>query len=109
MGAPTHKPTDELRNQVEVLAGYGLTNEQIADVVGMAESTLKKYYAEALRVGAAKATAKVAHNLFKMATGSGREAVTASIFWMKTRAGWKEKKDVDVSASGGKMTISWEE
>jgi hypothetical protein len=30
----------------------------------------------------------VAGNLYRIATGSGREAVTAAIFWLKTRAGW---------------------
>ena len=37
-----------------------------------------------------KANAKVAENLFRKATGEGREAVTAAIFWLKARAGWKE-------------------
>jgi hypothetical protein len=32
----------------------------------------------------------VAENLFRKATGEGREAVTAAIFWLKARAGWKE-------------------
>ncbi|HEV7253715.1 MAG TPA: hypothetical protein VGN97_11575, partial [Mesorhizobium sp.] len=32
----------------------------------------------------------VAENLFRKATGEGREAVTAAIFWLKTRARWKE-------------------
>ena len=37
-----------------------------------------------------KANAKVAENLYRKATGDGREAVTAAIFWLKTRASWKE-------------------
>jgi len=32
----------------------------------------------------------VAENLYRKATGEGREAVTAAIFWLKTHAGWKE-------------------
>ena len=32
----------------------------------------------------------MAENLFRKATGEGREAVIAAIFWMKTRASWKE-------------------
>ena len=31
-----------------------------------------------------------AGNLDRIATGSGREAVTAAIFWLKVRAGWRE-------------------
>jgi hypothetical protein len=30
------------------------------------------------------------HGYYRKATGDGREAVTAAIFWLKTRAGWKE-------------------
>ena len=40
--------------------------------------------------GHTKANARVAENLYRKATGEGREAVTAAIFWLKTRAGWKE-------------------
>ena len=30
------------------------------------------------------------HGYYRKATGEGREAVTAAIFWLKTRAGWRE-------------------
>jgi hypothetical protein len=42
---------------------------------------------EELDTGHIKASAKVAGNLYRIATGSGREAVTAAIFWLKVRAG----------------------
>jgi hypothetical protein len=29
-------------------------------------------------------------NLFRRATGEGRESETAAIFWLKTRARWRE-------------------
>ena len=32
----------------------------------------------------------VAGNLFRIATSEGAGAVTAAIFWLKTRAGWRE-------------------
>ena len=37
-----------------------------------------------------KANARVAENLSRKATSDGCEAVTAGIFWMKTRTRWKE-------------------
>ncbi len=37
-----------------------------------------------------KANSRVAENLYKKATGDGREAVVAAIFWLKTRAKWSE-------------------
>ena len=33
-------------------------------------------------------------NLFRIATGSGREAVTAAIFWLKVRSGWTDHNPV---------------
>ena len=33
---------------------------------------------------------QVAESLFRKATGDGSQAVTAAIFWLKTRARWKE-------------------
>jgi hypothetical protein len=37
-----------------------------------------------------KATARAAEFLFRKATTEGPQCVTAAIFWMKTRGGWKE-------------------
>ena len=44
----------------------------------------------AIASGGIKANARVAESLYRKATGEGREAVTAAIFWLKTRARWKE-------------------
>ena len=41
--------------------------------------------------GADRANARVAQNLFRMATGTGREALGAACFWLKTRARWRER------------------
>jgi hypothetical protein len=42
----------------------------------------RKHFREELDTGHIKASAKVAGNLYRIATGSGREAVTAAIFWL---------------------------
>lgn len=49
--------------------------------------TLRKHYRDELKLGHVKANVKVAENLCRKATGEGREAVVAAIFWLKTRAG----------------------
>jgi len=72
------------------MAGYGVPEADIAGVVAIDPKTLRKHYSGELKNGHVKANAKVAENLFRKATGDGREAVIAAIFWMKTRAGWKE-------------------
>ena len=90
MGRPAHTPTESERRQVEALAGFGIPETDIAGLIGCDPKTLRKHYREELDHGHTKANAKVAENLFRMALGSGREAVTAAIFWLKTRARWKE-------------------
>jgi len=76
--------------QVEAMAGYGLPAKDIAIVLGIDARVLERDYRKELQVGAIKANAKVAESLFRRATGEGREGVAAAIFWLKTRAGWRE-------------------
>jgi hypothetical protein len=87
---PKHTPTAEQRKQVEAMAAYGIPEVDIARVIDISHPTLRKWYLTELQTGHVKANAKVADNLFKIATGTGREAVTAAIFWLKVRAGWSE-------------------
>jgi DNA-binding XRE family transcriptional regulator len=89
-GRPSHVPTDAARKQVEALASFGVTQEDIARVVGIAPKTLRRHYREILATAEIRANSMVAQSLFKKATGDGPAAVTAAIFWMKTRARWKE-------------------
>jgi hypothetical protein len=71
-------------------AGYGVPEIDIAGVIGIDPKTLRKHYRSELDHGHVKANAKVAENLYRKATGEGRESVIAAIFWLKTRAGWRE-------------------
>ena len=98
MARPSHQPDDIQRRQVEALAGYGVPEAEIAALVGVDAKTLRKHYRHELDHGHSKANAKVAENLYHMALGQGREAVTAAIFWLKARARWKE---VSVHEHGG--------
>jgi len=86
----TSVPTPGERQRVEALAGYGMPAAGIAKITGVDPEVLRTRYRSELDAGQLKANARVAENLFRKATGEGREAVTAAIFWLKTRAGWKE-------------------
>lgn len=90
MGRRAHKPNPFHRRQVEAMAGYGVPELSIARVVGIDAKTLRKHYREELDTGQIKATAKVAESLFRKATTDGAQSVTAAIFWLKTRGGWRE-------------------
>jgi hypothetical protein len=87
MGRRSHKPDPSQRRQVEALAAYGIPEADISGVVGIDSKTLRKYYREELDLGEAKANAQVAGFLFNAAKKGN---VTAQIFWLKTRAKWRE-------------------
>lgn len=89
-GRPPHAPTPASRKQVEAMASYGIPFADIAKVIGISEPTLRIHYREELDTGATKANAMVAQSLFKRAISDGQQSVTAAIFWLKTRARWKE-------------------
>lgn len=72
------------------MAGYGVPEDAIARVLGIDPKTLRKHYRDELDTGQIKATAKVAESLFRKATTDGAQSVTAAIFWLKTRGGWRE-------------------
>jgi hypothetical protein len=90
MSRPPFKVTEQNRNTVKALAGYGLKHEQIVSVLGIRSTkTLRKHFRHELDAGGAEADAQVAQTMFKMATSGNHPAAT--IFWLKTRASWSEK------------------
>jgi hypothetical protein len=101
MARPSHRPDPALRRQVEAMAGYGVPELDIAGVIGIDPKTLRKHYRAELDHGHVKANVRVAENLYRKATGEGREAVVAAIFWLKTRAGWKETAVHEVTGRHG--------
>ena len=90
MARRSHQPDAFHRRQVEAMAGYGVAETDIARVVGIDPKTLRRHYRDELDTGHIKATAKVAESLFRKASTDGAQSVTAAIFWLKTRGGWRE-------------------
>jgi hypothetical protein len=90
MGRKPHQPEAQHRRQVEAMTAYGVPEAVIARVLAIDPKTLRKHYREELDIGQVKATARVAESLFRKALGDGSQAVTAAIFWLKTRGGWRE-------------------
>jgi hypothetical protein len=88
MGRPPKVITDAQRQQVETLAAYGIPETAIAKVLGISDVTLRKYCRDELDRAIPRANAQVAGFLF---TSARRGNVAAQIFWLKTRAGWKEQ------------------
>ena len=79
------------------MAGLGLPQDQIALLLEVDPTTLRKHFRDDLDRGMAEANVKIAQSLFNMAITGG--SVAAAIFWMKARAGWREKHDLTVSTN----------
>ena len=92
-------PTDEQRRMVRGLSGFGVPHDDVALIVGCSPPTLRKRFRRELDLGSAEANAKVAQTLFQQATSGTNTA--AMIFWMKARAGWREKQIVEMTGKDG--------
>ena len=88
-----YEPTEEQRRTVKAMAGYGMPHDDIATFLDIDSKTLRKHCTRELEMGSIEATTKVAQSLFRMATEA--KNVAAAIFWMKARAGWREKQVVE--------------
>ena len=91
--------------QVESLAALGLTDEDIALVLGIGERTLERYKKEpdfwhALKTGKIKADSQVAKKLYEKAMGGD---TTAMIFWLKNRRPdlWRDRSFHELSGQVG--------
>ncbi len=94
MSRPRFIPTEEQRRTVKSLSAYGIKQEEIAEMVDLRSAkSLRKHFRQELNRGAIEATAQVSQTLYKMATSGKHPAAT--IFWLKTRAGWREIQVVE--------------
>ena len=109
-GRPAFRPTAEQRRTVESMTAYGIPQVDIGRVVGIDDETFRKHFREEIDTGVARANTRVAAFLFETATGQrgeGSAAVTAAIFWMKTRGRWKEITGIEYAGKdGGPIAMS---
>lgn len=106
MSRTPHQVTPETAAQVEALAGYGVRQDEIAAYLGIDPKTLRKHYREQLDKGEIRANVDVARALHKQATEGN---VTAAIFWLKARAGWRDRPQqvvVDVDEDGSSSMVT---
>ena len=97
----SHEPTKTTRDTVMMHAMVGTPQDDIARVIGIDAKTLRLHYRDELDLATAKANATIGGALFNKAKGGD---TTAMIFWMKTRAKWKETQEFDHKSSDGSMT-----
>ena len=106
-GRPCWSPSEADLEKVKTMASLGIQQEKIAKVFKVSEKTLRKNCKTELETAEAIANAAVGRFLYDAATGKetylkedgtvgirhigvSSATVTAAIFWMKTRAHWKE-------------------
>ena len=78
---------EAMRERVRYLAGVGVSQDDIARIIGCAPKTLRKRFRDELDRGVAEANATVCGYLFAAAKAGN---ISAIIFWLKTRAQWRE-------------------
>ena len=81
-----------VRERVRHLSGVGVCQDDIARIIGCAPKTLRKRLRDELDRGVAEANATIAGYLFAAAKAGN---ITAQIFWLKTRAHWRERAAAD--------------
>ena len=97
-GLPKHQPTDATRQTVQLHVMVGSRQEVIAEILGISVDTLYRHYKAEMDTAREKANASIGGALYKKAMGGD---TTAMIFWLKTRARWRET--VDISNDDGSL------
>jgi len=97
-GRPAHKVTKENQDTAKRLSALGVTHEDIALRLKISADTLTKYYQEQLDEGRIDANSAIAGTLFQQAKNGN---TAAAIFWLKTRARWKETNSHEVTGANG--------
>ena len=81
------QPTEEQRRTVTVMGSVGVRHSDIALALNIDPKTLRKHFRRELDTAAISANVRVTQSLFAMATSRRNSA--ASIFWAKTRCGFR--------------------
>lgn len=100
-GRPEHEPNDATRGSVKAMSAFGVTVDEICLSLKISANTLRKYYGEELQTGRIEANVRVAEALFKIALSQRPQAAASAMFWLKTRAGWKETERHEIVGADG--------
>jgi hypothetical protein len=89
---------EAMREKVRYLAGVGVRQDDIARIIGCAPKTLRKRFRDELDRGVAEANATMCGYLYAAAKAGN---ISAIIFWLKTRAHWREGTPADAQTPDG--------
>ncbi len=74
-GRPAFKPTQRVRNRVEIAAAAGISAAEIAAVLGISRATLEQHFVDELRHGRVR---KHIENLVRLDRAAQRGSVSAA-------------------------------
>lgn len=97
-----HKPTDETREIVRKWTLAGIKQQIIAEHIGIEERALRNNYRAEIDESSRDMLAKVARSLYAEAMAGN---VSAAIFVMKCRGGWREADPTDDDIIGEPVRI----
>jgi transcriptional regulator with XRE-family HTH domain len=98
--AKRFNPTDEDRELVSNMYAAGITQEQIAGVLGVSSKTIQRFFKEEKETAKPRMIAKVAGKLFRWAMSEDpRASTTSCMFILKTQAGWRETGGIETDES----------
>jgi hypothetical protein len=90
--------TDQMRRQTLLLATWGHTQADVAEVLEISEMTLKRRLADEFSQGAAQCGQAIAHNLKRIASDRSGEHVSATVeaakFYLQCREGWQKTQRI---------------
>lgn len=98
-GSPGFEPGPEQALQVEQLTALGMSSKEIGAVLRIETKLLEKFYAYEIETSLSRINNSVAKVALQMALCGALPDMTK--FWLKTRAGWKETKEVQMTGAGG--------
>lgn len=107
MQGKEHIPTEETRKLVRSLSAVGIRYVDIASKLEISDDTLVKHYKKDLEDGRIDANASIGQTLFQQAKNGN---TAAAIFWLKTRANWKETSGLEVTGADGEaIIVKWQD
>lgn len=100
-----HVPTPSQREAVEECVGLGLTQPQIAKVMGISIATLVRHYKDELEMGKVAKIAALSRTMFSIGTDRNHKGVVpAAMYLLKTQGGeqFRETQRTELTGKDGK-------
>ena len=100
-GRPPYQANEQTKAQIGLMAAAGLTRHAIYTMLGIDKKTFTKYHEEDYLMGLDRMVSSVAARIYRKAISNDSDALSAGMFLLKMRAGWKEAKHLEVTGKDG--------